>query len=415
MEIASNIPVQKAELNENTRKMKIAINKHGEDLHKEIDVIIEKLKSDLDEIDSSHLNVLNRQEIEITNTIFEITQNILDLKKLLNSNEISVVSAYKSRNAEFRRLPPKLSATLPVFTPQKINKDLFYEQFGSLSNADKPLINEPRIVTAISTDCTPLLSVSCVNNENVWACCRDGVIRMYNLQGELVKSIQTKLEKLWDIAVNINGDLVFTSDIDKTVNIVKNTQIHTLIRLQSWIPCNVCIASSGDLLVVMVSDDYSQAKVLRYSDDGSTEKQIIQFNEKMQRLYSTSGYVKYICENRNLDICVADWEAHAVVVVNQNGCLRFTYTGPSCSTKNLFDPWGITTDSQSRILTADLNNNRIHILDQNGQFLGFIKNCHLDSPSGLCLDREDNLFVAEHKAGRIKKIQYFRDLEHTVY
>ncbi|XP_052682813.1 tripartite motif-containing protein 45-like [Crassostrea angulata] len=86
-EIASIIPVMKADLNENSKKLTKAIEKHEEDLRREIDTMIKKLKSDLDEMDSKYLTVLNKQENEITRTIFEIKQSIADLKKLLNSND----------------------------------------------------------------------------------------------------------------------------------------------------------------------------------------------------------------------------------------------------------------------------------------------------------------------------------------
>ncbi|XP_052679212.1 uncharacterized protein LOC128160013 [Crassostrea angulata] len=427
-EIASIILIQKADLNENSKKLTTAIDKHGEDLHREIDAIIKKLKSDLNETDSKNLAALTKQEEEIKRTTSEITKSIAELKKLLESNDLSLVSAYKSRNAEFRRLPPKFTVSLPSFTPQEINKKQLYQHFGSLSASsikteerdctiDSPgsesfsqfrsLIDVPQIITNINTECKGLCCVSCLSDEYVWTCGDDNIMRLYNLRGELVKSIQTKSGNTpRDIAVKRSGDLVYTDYDDRTVNVVKNTQIQTVIRLRGWIPLYICTSSTGDLLVIMNSEGDEPTKIVRYS--GSTEQHRIQYDDKGQPLYSSCA-IKYISENRNLDICVSDYGARKVVVVNQAGKFRFTYTGPPSSYEGSFYPYGITTDSQGRILTADrtYTNNQINILDQDGQFLRYIDNCHLQYPWGLCVDTKDNLFVTESRTRRLKKIQYY--------
>lgn len=179
---------------------------------------------------------------------------------------------------------------------------------------------------------------------------------------------------------------------DRSVNIVKSSQIHTLIKLRRWIPHNICSTSAGDLLVIVESDDYEQTKVVHYA--GSTEIRSIQFNDSGESLYS-SGVTKYITDTRNKDICVTDLDLHVVVVVNQAGKFRFTYTGSPSSRVESFYPYGITTDSQCWILIADnFPNNRIHILDEEGRFLQFI-NCNLIWPRDICVDSKDNLFVAD--------------------
>nr|XP_034306829.1 tripartite motif-containing protein 2-like [Crassostrea gigas] len=468
-EIVSNIPIQRADLEKNSQKLTTAFNKHREDMHKEIDAFIEKLESDLSAMNSEYLDVLNNQEDEIKRNISKITQIIADIKKSLNSNNASLVFSYKSRNAEFRRLPPKLLVSLPSFNPQKINSEKISQLFGSLSalsidtehystldspgaafsalsidtehyitldspgaefsalsidtehystldppiaefsTPDNLLIDEPRVITKIKTKhgfFNELHGISCLNDDKIWVCGGCKKMRLYNLRGQQLKTIETKSgKKPKDIAVTRSGDLIYTDEKERTVNIVKNTHIESMVRLQGWRPCYVCSTLSGELLLVMNSDDNKETKVVCYS--GSTEKQSIQFNDKGQPLYSSGGYSnsKYICENRNQDICVSDNGAGAVVVVNQAGKLRFTYTGPP-STKGSFSPYGIATDSQGRILTSDWYKKRIHILDQDGQFLSYIDNCHLCAPWGLCVDSRDNLFVGELVTSEVIQIQY---------
>lgn len=433
-EVAAKIPVQRADLKENSKTLTEAIKKHGEDLHREIDTTIKELiaAADLDEMDSKGMAVLNSQEDEINSSISEIKQLIADLNKLLGSSDISLLSAYECRNADFRKVPPKLIVTLPIFIRQKIKKELIYQQFGFLSSLsikteehgnteiesistessppDRPFIDKPRTITDINTEYGDhpkgLCSVSCLSNEKLWTSSfNNSTMRLYNIKGELVKSIMTKSRNNpCDIAVTISGDLVYTDDGNRTVNMVRNTQIYTLIIMQGWEPRNICITSSGDLLVVMISDIDKQTKLVRYS--GSTEKQTIQYDDKGQSLYSASEYIKLIAENRNLDICVADAYANAIVVVNEDGKLRFTYNGHSCTFMKRFSPHGITTDSHSRTLTVNSYSSCIDILDQDGQFLRYIDNCDLHIPMSLCVDTRDNLFVAQ-RAGKVKKIQYY--------
>lgn len=132
---------------------------------------------------------------------------------------------------------------------------------------------------------------------------------------------------------------------------MKNKRIIKWISFTEWMPCSVCSTSSGDLLVILNSNSNMQTKAVRYF--GSKEKQVIQFNEVVQSLFSSGYSIRYLRENRNLDICVSDCKGRSVVVANKTGKHRFTYTGPPLTSKDSFDPSGITTDSQSRILITD--------------------------------------------------------------
>lgn len=50
-------------------------------------------------------------------------------------------------------------------------------------------------------------------------------MRLYNVYGELVKTIQTDSGTMpMDVAVTKNGDLIYTDPGNSTVNIVTNTQ-----------------------------------------------------------------------------------------------------------------------------------------------------------------------------------------------
>lgn len=430
-EIASHVTKQKANLPYTSQKMINDIGKQGDDWHNVINQLTEKLKSDVHELKTNFSTALNNHEEFITKKMHEIEQLILHLKNILDVDDIDPVSAYKSKNETVRRLPKIVKIPFQSFTALEINKDQINQQFGFLSEKPYPievnlslpddlqafeketismksLLEEPLTKATICTDyvghLNGLRSVVCLNDDKIWSSGVNNIISLYNLQGDLLTSVRTKSGKRpTGIAVTNTGDLVYTDEDDKTINIVRNKKIEVLIKFHDWRPLNVCSTPFGNLLVLMGSDDYEQTKVVRYS--GSTEKQCIQNDENGKAFFSPDDS-KYLAVNRNQDICVADYRAKRVVVISATGKLRFTYTGSTPNTIESFDPVGITTDSLCRILIADGHCHYIHIIDQEGQFLRYIDNLNLRGPWGLCIDTNDNLFVAECDLGKIEKIQY---------
>ncbi|XP_065929865.1 E3 ubiquitin-protein ligase TRIM71-like [Magallana gigas] len=424
-EIALDLENQLANLDGGYEKLTTAMSKQGEQWHREIDIVVNKMKTEISEIKVKHRNLLQKHLDEIKQTQALIKQSLLAIEELKKSTKVSPTIEYSSKIREFSKLPPKVKVTLPTFIPKPLDHKKLNHLFGQITplstateenvlSLNKPntsvreLLDEPELVATIQTGYQNVTSVTYLNEDCVWTCGFTKDIKCFNIKGELLHTVSNKSkQRPNDIAVDSDGNLLFSDSKSRTVNKVNNGQTEELIRLQGWWPGYLCVTSNGDLLVTMVSGNDYQFKVVRYS--GSTEKQTIQFDDGGKPLYSRNINVKYITENRNHDICVADSEANAVVVVNQDGKLRWRYIGhPSVTKKNPFKPFGITTDSQSRILTADRDNHRIHILNQEGQFLRYIDNCDLEYPYGLCVDNNDNLFVSEQLNGNVKKIKFLR-------
>ncbi|XP_061193046.1 uncharacterized protein LOC133201264 [Saccostrea echinata] len=432
-DIASDVQNRVSQLQKEYEDLSTAITKHGEDLHREIDNLVKKLNAAVDEMKNTQLLTLQKHLDEINKKISDIKDEINSIGIVIKSIDISKLFSVTSKVHIYRNLPQKIVPSLPKFIPRKIQGEELSKLFGALSPSSliseenrysmktsqksqeaessppvKQLLDEPEIVTTIDTGYVYLYNVACLSDEEIWTSGIDCTMKLLSIsEGSLLKSIRTK-SKRWpyDMAVTKMGNLVYTDYDDRTVNIAKNDNIEEVIRLQNWRPRGVCRTFSGDLLVIMNSDDDEHSKVVRYF--GSTEKQTIQFDDKGNPLFSSGSYKKYLTENKNLDICVSDGGAGAVVVVNQAGKLRFRYTGHTPAPKNKsFNPKGITSDSQSHILTADVNNDFIHIIDQNGQFLCYIY-CGLSGPHGLCTDTNDNLFVAQWRNKQVKKIKYLQ-------
>ncbi|XP_061169016.1 uncharacterized protein LOC133178295 [Saccostrea echinata] len=422
--IASDVEKSLSLLQKEYEKLSTAITKQGEIWQREISELVNKLKSKTEEMKNKQLETLQKHFHEIKQKISDIQDEINSIDVALNSTNISIAFGILPTVDKYRKLPKKITFVVPRFSPNKIQEDQVYNfnpgileehEYKLMTKSESPeagfsppvkqLLDEPETVTTIVTGYRYLYSMACLSDEEIWTSGTDNTMKLHSInQGTLLKSIKTKSRnRPEDIAVTKSGDLVYTDTSNRTVNIVKNEEIEEVIRLKKWRPDCICSTSAGDLFVTMFGKN-KQSKVVRYS--GSTEKQTIQFDETGKPLFSFDDYNNFISENRNMDICVVDSGAREVVVVNQAGKLRFRYPGYTPTLKNqTFTPQGITTDSQSHILTADAYNNCVHIIDQDGQFLRYIQDCGMRSPVGLCTDTNDNLYIAEQFRKDVKKNQ----------
>lgn len=398
----------------------LAIENHGKYWHKKIDFILREMKDNIGQLKKRQTEFLKKNLTKLQTLNSVLQKGILDLEYISKSNKISDAIAYSSNN-ELLKLPSKVKVTPPQFQPN-LDEELTIDEFGTLtpgvlstedqsysmvkrdlpsSKHDKILLEKPNIIATLVTGTAS--SVANDNNKNIWTSSYlNSILQHHCMQRSLCTRIPSQSGQIpRDITVNNMGELLYVSQ--DTLYRIRNGETENVNTLFEWNLKNLCRTQTGDVLVSMYSDDETQSKVVRYN--GSTEKQTIQFDDDGEPLYSSNDCTKHICENGNGDICVADWRARNVVVVNQSGRLQFKYNRQY---EYEFTPFGIATDSQWHILTSDDTNKRIHVLDPLGQFLKYISNYQLNNPKGLCIDNNDDLYVCEASLGVVKKIKYIR-------
>ncbi|XP_062611522.1 E3 ubiquitin-protein ligase TRIM45-like [Saccostrea cucullata] len=73
-EIALDLNSEKLNLEKHYEKLTTAVTKQGEDWHREINIIVNKQKSEINDMKTKHLAALNKQENEIKQTTSDVKQ-----------------------------------------------------------------------------------------------------------------------------------------------------------------------------------------------------------------------------------------------------------------------------------------------------------------------------------------------------
>ncbi|XP_062568368.1 uncharacterized protein LOC134230556 [Saccostrea cucullata] len=418
--IAGKISTSMAKFNELEREAE----KHRQLWHHEVDNIFNKINSMIKSTRENHLTFLKSHQSKFKNLIPDMMQTVTQIKEILKTNKVSDVNNYESKLTEYRDIPADIDVEIPSLKTNAVQGGelsislgeykaaLTQSALSSLTDevfhlSMRELLDKARVIATIPTEVYPLWGVVCVGTDEAWVSGNNKVIRRVDIHGSVQESITTQCPFCpGAISVTRQGELIYSDYFNKTVNIVRRGRSEVLITPpQGWGPWGLCCTRSGDILVNVNSN--KQNKIICYQ--GKTMNQEIYKDEHGNTIFK-EGYTMLIslAENNNGDICVTDFNADIMVVVDKTGRVRFRYDGTPPRREKSFNPRYIVTDSNSHIIVADYNNACLHILDQDGQFLGCVDNCGLDKPSGLSVDSEGRLWVGLCDSGEIKVIQYMK-------
>ncbi|XP_078330167.1 uncharacterized protein LOC144624376 [Crassostrea virginica] len=351
-------------------------------------------------------------------------------EKLSISNNLLEVNKYHSRINEYQDFPEPVDLKFP-FIDSNIDKgkELSIEIGGYraiLKEMSQPslstdvfhlttgigeLMVKVRVIATIPTTCNPLDGIACVGEAEAWIFGESETITRINIHGAVKDTVTTTCQfGPYDISVTRGRELIYSDYSSNTVNIVRDGKTETLItQPREWIPWRLSCTRSRDILIHVYkgSGPQTKNKIIRYQ--GQNIKEEICNDGRGNPIFKDGFNSLFMSENNTGDVCISDVNADTVVVVNKTGRVRFRYDGTPARREISFGPRGIVTDALSQIIVTDTNNDCLHILDQNGQFMKCVDDCGLVKPLGLSLDSEGRLWSGLYGTGEIKVIEYLQN------
>ena len=394
--------------------------------HKVVDNVFDKIDSLGLSLGEENLNALQGYHNKIRNLISEINKTVKLNEKLINSNNLFEVNKYQSKLNDYQDFPEHVDLKFPLLGSNiDKGKELSIEIGGYtaiLKVMSQPILStdvsrlttgignmdQVKVIATIHTTNNPLWGVTCVGEAEAWIYGANKTITRIDIHGALKDTVTiTCQDGPNDITVTRERELMYSDYYSRTVNIVRDGKSQTLITApKGWTPVILSCTRSGDILVHVSKESgrRTENKIMRFQ--GKNIRQEISIDGQGNPIFKDGEYLLYMSENNNGDVCVSDLNAETVVVVDKTGSVRFRYDGTPARRGKSFEPRGIVTDSLSQIIVTDVNNDCLHILDQNGQFLRCVNDYGLEEPYDLSVDSKGRLWVGLSGTGKIKVIEY---------
>ncbi|XP_062614897.1 E3 ubiquitin-protein ligase TRIM71-like [Saccostrea cucullata] len=416
---------------ENVReKMK----KQAQDLIDHIRVILKEALQESEKDERKNREEISQHKAEADKFEQNLDQMIEKFETLTESSHPAELILFRKQNPgifQQLKLPDKLNIVMPSFTVGQIKKSQNEQQFGKFMTGDvkhvkslvkssqskrptlpakrntsnKTVLGRSDKISETKPQKRELYHLSCRDERSAYISGKGPGIQLIDRSGTELDNISTD-DQPDGLAVMQDGSLIYSDFFDQVIYRVSLNKQKTKLINTEYYATGLCCTRSGDILVCMAETLFHTARVVRYSSSGR-KTQEFQTDQTGESLFMNP---KFVCENINDDICVSDWKLCKVVVLNKVGGLRFKYDGnvPSRRLKATFNPRWVATDSLGHILIADRDNDAVHLISQDGNFLSYIltEDDGISRPWGISVDTSDNLWMVEQDKACVKVYQY---------
>ena len=411
-------------------------------MHKQVDTILSKNQSTLQQMKLAGLAKLQDQEKYLAARLQKLKGDVRRYEDKLQEADANVLLQFEESTTQSVDKPKPLETEwIPVFTPGQDDTKSLQHMFGTIAannageerkqestrssarseaanakdsdskttavkspgcgNPVRSLITKPTVQSQFYVQlhasspfivCTEQ-SLAWVTTYFIGPFSSNGRIQLVNREGSAKVTINTDFS-IKDMAITPYGDLLIADYTNSCIKSVSRQKISILFRT-SGTPSGLCCLHNGEIVVTFGKE----RKVIVYSREGQVRQTLD---------HITFTYPGKVAVNKiNQDIYICD--KGKVLAVGADGLLKYEYTGQNDS--ELY-PHDVCTDQMGHVLINDCSNHRIHILDQEGQFIQYILTSQgLYQPETIDVDSEGYVWVGEYvrySKGRVKVARYLQ-------
>ena len=411
----------------------------AKNMHNQVEAILSKSQQTLQEMKADGLEKLQKQEEYLADRLKQLKEDAQRSEDRLRDADPNVLLKFKPSTTQSNEnaTPSLKTVSPPNFIPGQNDDKALEEMFGKLSNDHMTQISTPlpkdisantklkdpsesvmvpvpqpssgHDITKRSLIPNPSIDsqfkvdygyprIACMEQGLAWVETKPNTLQRVDKEGSVKDTIKTDFH-FSDFALSSDGDILLADTLNKCIKSVSEQKIFNSLFKTSWAPTGLFRLDNNDMVVTCGYD----SKVIVYKPNGSIRKAFdhIKFRYPDKVAVNKVNQDIYICDRVD-----SYTFAGKLLAVGADGQLRYEYTGQD--DKELA-PAAVCTDQIGHVLIADRVESKVHILDQEGQFIKYVLTSEqgLNRPTTIDVDTKGYVWVGEYR-GQIKVAKYLQ-------